>query len=101
MHPVQLVLQAKFPKFIYLLLFFHRYKFFLKTKLKVIFLPMHVPSLVHAVDLQAHVNCGSLKAESEPMHPVQTVALVHVVQLLLQANFKIIENDSINIFNKL
>ncbi len=46
---------------------------------------MQVPVLFHAVDLQTHVNAGSLYAESVPAHPVQTVALLHPVQLLLQA----------------
>ncbi len=46
---------------------------------------MHVPPLFHAVDLQIHVNVGSLYSESEPLHVVQTVSLVHPVQLLLQA----------------
>jgi hypothetical protein len=32
-----------------------------------------------------HVNYGSLKLESKPIHPVQIVALVHPVQLILQA----------------
>ncbi len=48
---------------------------------------MQVPALFHAVDLQAHANAGSLKAVSLPAHPLQTVALLHPVQLLLQANF--------------
>ncbi len=47
-------------------------------------LPVHIPALFHAVDLQVHVNAGSLSAESEPTHPVQTVELLHPVQLLLQ-----------------
>ncbi len=46
---------------------------------------MQVPPLFHAVDLQPHVNAGSLSAESVPRHPIQTVALMHPVQLLLQA----------------
>ncbi len=46
---------------------------------------MQVPVLFHAVDLQTHVNAGSLYVESVPAHPVQSVALVHPVQLLLQA----------------
>ncbi len=46
---------------------------------------MHVPPLFHAEDLQMHVYPGSLYAESKPLHPVQTVALLHYVQLLLQA----------------
>jgi hypothetical protein len=46
---------------------------------------VHVPPLFHAVDLQIQVYAGSLYAASEPMHPIQTVALVHPVQLLLQA----------------
>ncbi len=50
---------------------------------------MHVPALFHAVDLQIQVNVGSLKDASEPTHTVQTVALVHYVQLLLQAELKI------------
>ncbi len=46
---------------------------------------MQIPALFHAIDLQAHVKTGSLYAESVPAHPVQTVALVHPVQLVLQA----------------
>ncbi len=58
---------------------------------------MQVPALFQAVDLQAaHVNAGSLYAASVPSHSVQTVALVHPVQLLLQAllsqNKKFISN---------
>ncbi len=48
---------------------------------------MHIPPLFHAVDLQTHVNTGSLYSASEPPHPVQTVALVHPEQSLLQAKF--------------
>jgi hypothetical protein len=47
-------------------------------------MPMHIPPLFHAVDLQTHVYAGSLYIASKPIHPVQTVALVHPVQLLLQ-----------------
>ncbi len=50
---------------------------------------MHVPPLIHAMDLQAQVNTGSLKEESVPLHPVQTIALVHPAQILLQAKFPI------------
>ncbi len=50
---------------------------------------MHVPALFHAIDLQIQVNVGSLNAASEPLHAVQTVALVHYVQLLLHAELKI------------
>jgi hypothetical protein len=46
---------------------------------------VQVPALFHAVDMQTHVKAGSLYAASVPAHPVQTVALVHPVQLLLQA----------------
>ncbi len=46
---------------------------------------MQVPALFQAVDMQAHANAGSLWAESVPAHPVQSVALLHPVQLLLQA----------------
>ncbi len=46
---------------------------------------MHVPALFHAVDLHIHVNTGSLYDKSLPLHPVQIVALVHPVQLVLQA----------------
>jgi hypothetical protein len=46
---------------------------------------VHVPPLFHAVELHIQVNVGSLKAASEPLHTVQTVALVHYVQLLLHA----------------
>ena len=46
---------------------------------------MQVPALFHAVDLQAHAKARSLYAESVPAHPVQTDALVHPVQLVLQA----------------
>ncbi len=52
---------------------------------------MQIPPLFHAVDLHMHVNAGSLYAESEPLHAVQTVALVHPVQLLLQA--KLLNNN--------
>ncbi len=48
---------------------------------------MHVPPLFHAEDLQIHDYVRSLCVESEPLHVVQTVALVHAVQLLLHANF--------------
>ncbi len=48
---------------------------------------MHIPPLYHDIDLQTHVNAGSLYAASEPRHPVQTVALLHPEQLLLQAKF--------------
>jgi hypothetical protein len=50
---------------------------------------MHVPALFHAVELQIQVNVGSLKAASEPLHTVHTVAFVHYVQLLLHAELKI------------
>jgi hypothetical protein len=50
-------------------------------------MPAHVPPLFQAVDLQIHVYVGSLWAESEPLHAVQTVALLHAVQMLLQAKF--------------
>ncbi len=46
---------------------------------------MHIPPLFHAVALQTHVYAGSLYDESEPVHPAQTVALMHPVQLILQA----------------
>ncbi len=46
---------------------------------------MHVPPLFHAVDLQVHAYVVFLNAESEPLHPVQAVALVHPVQFELQA----------------
>ncbi len=46
---------------------------------------MHVPALFHAVDLQAHTIAGSLKALSVPIQPVQKVAFVHPLQLILQA----------------
>ncbi len=49
------------------------------------FLPIHVPPLFHAVDLQAHAYVVFLNAESEPLHPVQVIALVHPVQFELQA----------------
>ncbi len=45
---------------------------------------MHIPSLFHAEELQIQVSVGSLYIESLPLHPVQKVALVHPVQLLLQ-----------------
>ncbi len=45
---------------------------------------MHVPALFHAVDLQTHVNAGSLCIASKPIHAMQTVELVHSVHLLLQ-----------------
>jgi hypothetical protein len=50
---------------------------------------VHVPALFQAVDLQLQVNVGSLKSASEPLHPAHSVALVHYVQLLLQAELKI------------
>jgi hypothetical protein len=56
---------------------------------------VHVPPLFHAVDLQTHVYDGSLYAESDPLHPMQTVALVHPVQLILQA--KLLYHKFINI----
>jgi hypothetical protein len=46
---------------------------------------MHIPPSFHAVDLQIHVNVGSLYSESEPIHSLQIVALMHLLQLLLQA----------------
>ncbi len=46
---------------------------------------MQIPSLFHAVDLQTHVKAGSLSAESVPLHPVQTIELVHPVQLPLHS----------------
>jgi hypothetical protein len=46
---------------------------------------MHVPPLFHALYLQIQVFVGSLNDESEPLQPVQRVALVQAVQLLLQA----------------
>ncbi len=49
---------------------------------------MQIPPLFHAVDLQIHVNKGSLYAASEPLHPVQMLALLHPVQLILQAFLK-------------
>ncbi len=49
------------------------------------FLPVQIPPLFHAVDLQIQVYAGSLNDESEPLHPVQIVALVQLVQLVLQA----------------
>ncbi len=49
---------------------------------------MQIPLLFQAVGIQVlHVNIGSLNAASEPLHPVQTVELVHDVQLLLQSRF--------------
>jgi hypothetical protein len=48
-------------------------------------MPVHVPPLFHAEDLQLHVNAVSLSAESLPTHPVHRVALMHPVHLLLQA----------------
>ncbi len=48
---------------------------------------MHVPPLFHAVDLQTHVNIGSLYAESEPLHALQTLSFTHPVQLLLHTTF--------------
>ncbi len=48
---------------------------------------MHIPPLLHVVDLQTHVNVGSLYTASKPLHPVHTAALVHPEQLLLQAIF--------------
>ncbi len=51
-------------------------------------MPVHIPPLFHAVDLQMHVYAGSLYVESVPVHSMQTVAFAHVVQLILQAKFK-------------
>ncbi len=48
-------------------------------------LPVHIPPLFHAIDLQIHACVASLYPESEPLHPVQLVILVHPVQLMLQA----------------
>ncbi len=48
---------------------------------------MHIPSLFHAVALQTQVNAGSLNAKSEPIHSMQTVELVQLEQLVLQAKF--------------
>ncbi len=49
-------------------------------------MPVHIPPLFQAVDLQAHVYVGSLYAESAPLlQVVQIVALIHPLQLLLQA----------------
>ncbi len=53
--------------------------------IKNIFIPMHVPPLFHAEDLQTQAYAGSLYAESDPLHPVQLVSLVHPLQLLLHA----------------
>jgi hypothetical protein len=50
---------------------------------------MHIPALVHDVDLQIQSNVGSLKAASKPLHTVHTVALMHYVQLLLHAELNI------------
>ncbi len=49
---------------------------------------MQVPALFHAVDLQIHVNAGSLCISSKPLHAVQIVALMHYEQLLLQPKLK-------------
>ncbi len=46
---------------------------------------MQVPALIHAVDLQAHANVGSLSTESVPIHPIQKVEFMHPLQLLLHA----------------
>ncbi len=45
-------------------------------------LPVHIPPLFHAVDLQIHVCVASLYPESEPLHPVQKVAFAHPLQLM-------------------
>jgi hypothetical protein len=51
-------------------------------------MPVHIPVLFHAVEVQTlHVYSGSLKDPSEPVHSIQTIALVHPVQLGLQAKF--------------
>ncbi len=100
-HPVQLLLQAKlsYHKFLY-------NKYFKKVKAsQIIFIiPVHVPPLFHAVVLQIHVNAGVLYAESGDLHVVQTVALVHAVQLLLQTKSKqfirLVENKFTFIQNK-
>ncbi len=46
---------------------------------------MQTPLLFQAVDLHTHVKVGSLYTESAPIHPVQLVAFVHPVHVLLQA----------------
>ncbi len=51
-------------------------------------IPVQVPPLFQAVDLQIHVYVRSLCAESEALHDVQIVALLHDVQLLLHAKCK-------------
>ncbi len=47
--------------------------------------PVHIPPLFHAVDLQIQVYSLSLYSESKSLQTLQIVALVHSVQLLLQA----------------
>jgi hypothetical protein len=54
----------------------------------IFIIPVHVPPLFHAVDLQTHAYARSLYKESEPLHPEQTLALLHPVQLILQAKSK-------------
>jgi hypothetical protein len=56
--------------------------------MKIFIIPVQVPPLFQAVDLQIHVYARSLCAESETLHAVQILALIHAVQLLLQAKFK-------------
>ncbi len=82
-HPVQVVLQAKLFENKFL---FYKYKILLEEFIIIIFIiPVHIPLSFHAVDLQLHVNAGSLCKVSEPLHVVQIIALVHNVQLLLHA----------------
>ncbi len=82
-HPVQVLLQAKLFEFEFL---FYKYEILLEQFIIIIFIiPVHIPLSFHAEDLQLHVYAGSLCNESEPLHVVQIIALVHSVQLLLHA----------------
>jgi hypothetical protein len=40
-------------------------------------MPVHIPPLFHVVYLQIHVYNGSLKAASDPLHPMHSIALIH------------------------
>jgi hypothetical protein len=57
----------------------------MKILVKIFLIPMHIPPLFHAVDLQAQTYAESLYSESVPLQPRQKVAFVHYVQLILQA----------------
>ncbi len=56
-HPVHVLLQAKlsYSKFL-----FNKYYKLIKTSQIIFIIPVHVPPLFHAVDLQTHVYVTSL-----------------------------------------